>query len=101
MSVTIYGASDDLVEIEGDINEEWDMPTWSDEDMRRHIGLSDGTLLSICRDGEGCWRINVLHRGKYTTKKTEATATDSDYTDRLEICGYIEWAVFGKAERRR
>lgn len=51
MYLKIYGSSDDLIEIEGDIREELYVAT-----DRGFIALSDGTLLTYDYDGD--WHFN-------------------------------------------
>ncbi len=42
-TVTVYGASDDLVEIEGDIRDE----LYASDNNPAHLAFSDGTVLSV------------------------------------------------------
>lgn len=93
MSIKIYGHSDDCVEIDGDIREEFNPA--SDDEMS-YLAFSDGTLLSIKYGEEGLWRINQLQAGSSTYSKVEATDPDGDYSDRVELSGgAIKWVVFG------
>jgi hypothetical protein len=57
--IEIYGSSDDLVEIEGGIDEEFP----ADGAGPHYLAFSDGTLLSIDYGREGIWRINRLATG--------------------------------------
>ena len=91
MSITIYGASDDLIEIEGDIREEWSV---YDEDGL-HIACSDGTLLSINYTG-GFWRINRIATGTCAYEKVEATDEDDDYSDKVTLTGEVRWVALTK-----
>jgi hypothetical protein len=90
-TITIYGASDDLIEIEGDIREEF----YANEDGIT-IAVSDGTLLSIEYDSGGFWRVNRLVAGSATMEKTEATDPDDDYSDKVTLTGDIRWIVVGQ-----
>lgn len=93
-TVIIYGASDDLVEIEGDINEEIGH---YDEDTPLKLGFSDGTVLSVVYDDDGCWRVNRIAKGSAKMKKVEADGPDTkNYSDRVTLTGDINWVVAGK-----
>ena len=53
----IYGASDDLIEIEGAINEEF--PT----DKEDTVVCSDGTMAEIVFDSKGRWKCLLKNKG--------------------------------------
>jgi hypothetical protein len=96
MSVTITGASDDLIEIDGDIREEFTAPT-VDEIIGGVLAFSDGTVLSITLTDE-MWRIHTECRGPHSGDLTitQAVAGDPDnYTDQAVIKGPIRWVVLG------
>lgn len=90
----IYGASDDLIEIEGDIREEFNP---SDADEPSLLAFSDGTLLQIQYGAGrlGFWRITPLTYGTAKYSKTEATNEDDDYSDVVTLDGDIKWVVCG------
>lgn len=100
--ITIYGASDDLIEVDGDIREEFSGMDAS-EDEPFMVAVSDGTLLSIAYGvGGGFWRIHVLRPGTAAVTKVEATDDDSDaYSDRVTLDGEIDWVCVGRAARRK
>lgn len=93
--ITVYGSSDDLIEIEGDIVEEFGGP-WDEE---TYLGFSDGTLLSIEYTDSGIWRINRLKEGSASYSKVEGTSSDDDYTDKVTLAenglSKISWVVQG------
>jgi len=91
MSITVYGASDDLVEVEGDISEEFN----SHEDETGFLGFSDGTLLSIAYTAEGFWRIHVVKGGTAHVDKVEGDDEDTNYSDRVTLTGDVRWVLFG------
>lgn len=92
MTVTIYGASDDLIEVEGDLREEYD--GYEDPAV---LAFGDGTVVAIQYGvGGGFWRINRLAEGTATFTKSEATDEDDDYTDRVTLTGDLKWMVYGK-----
>lgn len=95
MSITICGASDDLIEIDGTFREEFSyQERTSQGDI---VGFSDGTVLRIVfdPDGSGSWRITPLARG--SAKLTIAQTSEEDDTDRADLDGDIRWAVHGIA----
>ena len=97
MPVTVYGASDDLIEIEGDITEEFN-EYLSEDGSFRYFVFSNGVLLKITYDMDGFWRLFVLSGHELCTK-TEAT--DIAYSDKVTINGDIEWVVCGTKLRKR
>jgi hypothetical protein len=72
MKLTIYGASDDLIEIEGDIDEEFNPPEYDEPTL---LVFSDGTILKVQygAGGDGFWRISPVVKGSAKYSKTEAT----------------------------
>jgi hypothetical protein len=93
-TVTLYGASDDLIEVEGDIREEFGCYGATD-DGPLHVAFSDGTLASIRYGDEGIWRILIHRSGTAKATLKQATDADSDYSDRLTLEGDVLWVVIG------
>jgi hypothetical protein len=104
MSVTITGASDDLIEVDGDIYEEFTAlnthghgPCDSGDSVGGILAFSDGTVLSITLIDE-VWRIHTERRGPHSVDLTITQAIAGDpvnYSDRAELDGPITWVVFG------
>lgn len=96
-TITVYGASDDLIEVDGDIHEEFG--AYESGITRRVLAVSDGTLLQITYgEHDACWRIAPLRHGTAKYKKTEGTE-DGDYTDRVTLAGDdLHWVVVAKPE---
>jgi len=91
-TVTVYGASDDLIEIEGDIRDEIS----ADSDMPCKLAFSDGTVLNVVYDEDGCWRVTRIAAGTAAMQKIEAEGSDTDnYSDRVTLNGDIKWVVAG------
>ena len=100
MSLTIYGASDDLVEVDGDVREEF-----NPGDGPSYVAVSDGTVLRIAYDGR--WRIDRVAEGAAEFQHDAATADDGNpredgtpsYSDRVILTGMgdlpLAWVVFG------
>lgn len=96
--VTIYGASDDLIEVEGDIEEEFTAPEEATSPKRNgaFIAVSDGSLFRITygANGEGTWRITPVVKGSARCTKIEASGEDSrEYSDRVTLEGDIRWVA--------
>jgi len=78
MATKVYGASDDLVEIEGDFNEEFD--AW-EESNPKIVAMSDGTVLACFypkNSGLAVWGIKVLTAGPLLDR---VTVCSNDYDD--------------------
>jgi hypothetical protein len=89
MSIKIYGASDDLIEIEGDLEEEFNH--YSDEPVL--IAVSEGTLLRVVYDGDGIWRITKVTGGSATMEKIEGDV-EKDTNDVVTLSGVdFKWVV--------
>ena len=101
MSITIYGASDDLIEIEGDISDEFNF--YPEEDEYRLLAVSDGTLLKVFYDKDGIWRITRQVSGSANFNKVEGDV-EKDTPDKVTLSGVeIKWVVLGeqKAVKRQ
>lgn len=91
--IKVYGANDDLIEVEGDIREEF----YADDAEATILGFSDGTLLSVEFDRDGIWRIRRLALGSAGYRHTEAVDAGIGHSDTVELDGAIAWVVFGSA----
>ncbi len=91
-TVTVYGSSDDLIEIDGDVREEFGVPSYNDPTAL--LAFSDGTVLRITYTADGFWRITpVVVASEYELR--QATDEDTDYSDRATLRGDITWVVLG------
>jgi hypothetical protein len=92
--VVIYGASDDLIEIEGALREEF-----NGGDDLAYLAFSDGTVLTVQYADDGCWRINRVATGTLAYTKVEADGADTkNYSDRVTLSGppgELRWCVNG------
>jgi hypothetical protein len=93
MKITITGYSDDLIEIDGDISEEWPAPREVDE-KGAYISISDGTLLKARYDDNGIWRFDRLVRGSCLFHKTDGDV-EADTFDVITLEGEIRWISLG------
>ena len=96
--VKIYGCSDDLIEVEGDIREEFSKFETS---LERPVllGFSDGTVLKVYYGEDGIWHINKEISGTCTvTHEPARDPNGRDYSDEVTLEGQdIDWVVFGTA----
>lgn len=99
--IKVYGASDDLIEVEGDVSEEFpalrEFDNGSYEDGG-YLAFSDGTILRVEYAESGVWRIHPVRVEGATLTITQAPEDDEDnYSDVAVIDTAIRWVVFGSA----
>lgn len=89
--ITITGSSDDLIDVDGDLREEfgYDNPLGKGD----LLGFSDGTLVRILHDSEGVWRVTRLKAGAAVFTLEQADADGR--TDRATLDGDVRWVVHG------
>lgn len=93
--VQVYGHSDDLLEVDGDIEAEFSYQS-DDEGKGDLLAFSDGTVLRIQYSNSGVWRVIRVCEGTATFSKHEASEDDEDdYSDRVTLMGDIKWCVHG------
>lgn len=98
MSVRVYGASDDLIEVEGDVNEEFNGYGGDDGFV---LGFSTGVLLRIVYDRDGTWRISPISDIE-GAQIVQAPGMDEDnYSDVATVTGDVSWVVFGREWARK
>jgi hypothetical protein len=90
--IKVNAASDDQIEISGDIDEAFYA---NGDDKQNILVFSDGTILSITYTVEGMWRINRLVKGVAGYSKEEADDEETNYSDKVILEGHIDWVVFG------
>lgn len=90
-SVTIYGASDDLIEVEGDLSEEFSPDS---DDQETWLVFGDGTVLAVRYDDFGVWRITRPQVGTADFEKDEDPGNDENrYSDRVTLTGDLRWVI--------
>ena len=98
MFTRIYGASDDLIIIDGQISEEVDAYSSSNEPVK--FKTSEGTKGTITYNGE--WKITLTEEGPDFVKLIQAVGDDNihtenntnnipSYSDILILDGDLEW----------
>lgn len=85
MGVTVYGASDDLIEVEGDVREEFGGGESGDV-----LVFSDGTALRVAWE-DGVWRIRTVRRGtaELSIERAPDEYDEDNNTDRATLTGQI------------
>lgn len=89
MGVRVYGASDDCIEVDGDIYEEF----YANREGN-YLAFSNGSLLEIQYADDGIWRIRSL-TGEI---RVDACPPDDDdhYTDYAYIdADDVRWVMLG------
>lgn len=105
--VIVYGASDDLIEVEGDLYEEFGSYDAEGDVLK----FSDGTRIGVTYDQEGQWRLKLLE----VSLLTDATHIPSreedeghagrdedgcpDYSDKVILEGPLEWVKHRRGKR--
>lgn len=99
--VKIYGASDDLIEVDGDMREEFSL-SFRDDDSTIFIACSDGSMFRVLYDG--CWRFARIVEGSAKFSKLEADEADKSgsrptgepwYSDVVTLDGDVSWVICG------
>jgi len=90
----VTGASDDLIEIEGDIREEFNHYGADEDDKGVYLGFSDGTVLKAVYDSDGIWRFNLACKGSLYQGKEDGCVVD-DTNDVITFVDGIRWVVCG------
>ncbi len=88
-ATTITGASDDLIEIDGQIVEEFPHA----EETAALLAFSDGTLLQVEYDKDGIWRVKRLAAGECELTHSPGSV-DLDTNDVAILTGDLRWCVY-------
>lgn len=87
-TVEVYGASDDLIEVDGDLCDEFDGGY-----TPRYLHFSEGTVLKVqyspVEDNiyYGLWKIERVKEGTAEYAHAAATDPEDDYSDRVTLTG--------------
>jgi len=97
MTTKIYGTSDDLIEIEGDVEGEVGCYGAQERGQRGVLLIcSDGTLLTVNygRDDMGVWDINVLQEGALYQDIEICNDEDAQpYSDVVFFRDGLKWVI--------
>ncbi len=92
MGTQLYGASDDLIEVKGDLSEEF-----NGGEKPCLLIFSDGTVLTIKYGKEhlAVWAITLVTQGKLFSKIAYCTDEDAErYSDTAHFADGLEWVYF-------
>lgn len=95
-TLVVTGGSDDLIEIDGDIREEFNVHM--EDDLRFVLGFSEGTLLEVEYDKDGLWRFRCLVSGAAEMSKKEGSPEADTFdvvTLKMPAETPIRWVMFG------
>jgi len=87
----VTGASDDLIEIEGELEEEFNAYNCD----KGTIAFSDGTLLNVIYDNDGLWRFAPKFKGSLYDKIEQGSISD-DTNDIVYFKTGLLWCVFSR-----
>lgn len=101
-TVLVHGQSDDLIEVEGDLREEF-----SAYDISKYLHFDNGTILKIGHDvvKDKGWHIEVVKLGDVELKYLDPIMHGDDhYSDQLKLIGDITrvecWALEDGPDRK-
>lgn len=95
MATKVYGASDDLIEVDGDIRGEVGCYGTGDKEIGVLIVLSDGTLLDVKygKNDSGIWGVKLVKKGSLFVRIDQCDDEDADpYSDVAHFKDGIKWA---------
>ncbi len=96
--IVLYGASDDLLEVESTVFGAEEFTVWLDSPQESLIlAVSDGSVFRVRYDEDGIWRFTPLLVGS-TNVDIKICPVDSldSYTDRVTLTGdELRWVVLG------
>lgn len=95
MTTKVYGASDDLIEFEGDVYGEVDFYSGSDDASPALIVFSDGTLLTVNygKSELGVWEVKLLRKGDLFQRIDTCDDEDADpHSDVAHFASGLKWA---------
>lgn len=97
--LTISGHSDDLIELDGDISEEFYIPAGarSRGEGKSYLAFSNGTVITIEYTDEGVWRIHpiVNPNNNLQIVQCPGDCDDDNYSDVATLEG-VSWVVKGE-----
>jgi hypothetical protein len=99
MTTKVYGASDDLIEFEGDFSGEVGCYGTDDNEHGVLVVLSDGTILEVKygKNDDAIWGVKLVKKGKLFDRIDQCTSEDADpYSDVAHFRDGIKWAYAAK-----
>lgn len=99
MATKVYGASDDLIEIEGDIRDEIGCYGTDDKDKGVLLIFSDGTILEVKygKGGKAIWSVALVNSGELFGSLEQCADENADiYSDIASFKDGLKWAYVAK-----
>jgi len=92
--IVLYGASDDLIEVESTSFPDEEFGVWSDNPQHSIIlAVSDGTILRVRYDEDGIWRFTPSVVGSASVDIVPGV-DDRLHSDRVTLTGdNLRWVV--------
>ena len=84
MATIVYGTSDDLIEVEGDVRGEVGSYGTDDKEKGVLLFMDDGTILEVKygKGGMAIWAVNLIRPGLLFERIEPGTSEDADiYSD--------------------
>lgn len=94
LTTRIYGASDDLIEFDGEYRGEVGASGTDDREKGALVICSDGTVAEVKygKGGRGIWAITLLQKGTLFQGIDPCTDEDADvYSDVLALASGVKW----------
>lgn len=95
MTTQITGASDDLIEVYGDVDEEFD--AWDSKGFNGYVVCSDGTVLHAQYGEGGIWRFNPLVKGTLFEKVVQGSV-EEDTFDVAHFKDGLKWVAISRKD---
>jgi hypothetical protein len=92
VTTVVHGHSDDLIEVEGDISEEF---TVFAGDQDNFLGFDNGVILRVVYTDQGVWRITPVAGADKVIVAHAPEGDESDYSDVAVLAGDVAWVVHG------
>jgi len=95
----IYGASDDLIEFDGEFSGEVGCYGTDDREHGVLVVVSDGTVLEVKygKGGRGIWEVKLLHQGSLFERIDLCTDDEADpYSDQAFFKPGVKWCYAAK-----
>jgi hypothetical protein len=93
--IKVYGASDDLIEVDGDIVEEFNV----DCDESNYVALSNGVVLRVKMDEDGDWTVKVVSNPNMVSVIISKREESDDGV--AEVEGDVTWVLHGLSLLRK
>lgn len=90
----VYGASDDLIEVEGCIREEFTATEQAEEEGDL-LAFSTGVVLRVRYAENGVWRITPVAEADGVTITQAPEDDEANYSDRAFLRQPVAWVVHG------